>query len=349
MRRSVYWAVTVILGLVTCVVISGCGGEKPTKTARVTIFDKINHKGETEAQRRGLRGRVHTVQTERTVLRERLASKGRWTYATESYTPSGRQEETAAYLKDSLCLYRVVTSYAADGKASGVERSRRGKLQSREMFKRDSRGRISESTNYGPKGELRFRSVPTYDKSGNHIGGTTYGADGTAQITGAEKYDDNGNLIESSMKFPDSLEIGRMTYDSGGNLMEVCSSVNGKLQSRTAYVFSKDGHRIKTTRYHGDGSFWDAGSARYDNNWNRVESIDYTASGTIKKREVTTYDNARNHLSETLYGPGNVLLSKDRYEYEHDAHGNWVKRTQYNSKTGSRPLEVQRRKISYYE
>jgi hypothetical protein len=92
----------------------------------------------------------------------------------------------------------------------------------------------------------------------------------------------------------------------------------------------------------------------YDAVGNRVETTYYLVSGnTTSGKEEYEYDDKGNIRAMTLRGADDSILSKETYQYEFDAVGNWTKMTTSNvifdgGKLTTQPAEVTYRRITYY-
>ncbi len=343
-----------LIALTCAVIMSGCSGG--TKTARLNIIDRIDHKGETSVQRNGLRGAVRSVRTTKAdfVMKSaRLTQQRPWLFIVKSYTKEGKFTYEAGYRPDGSCLFRIAIARNSEGKAIGRTDFRRGKLR-REEYKLDSQGHISEVMMYGPGNVFSGRKVCTLDRDGNATRVVSYGADGEKESTMIQKFDADGHTTEQASQNPEGREMSREIRrdDPNGN-GEFVQYYEGKLQQRWIDTTFGNGRGFRETRYNADGSIRGSSARRYDSNWYLAEDIRYTAKGTMQRRDVFTNDPRGNHLSKAHYGPGNVLVSKKIYRYQYDAMGNWIKRVALSpkslrGKSTLQPVEVQYRKITYW-
>lgn len=91
----------------------------------------------------------------------------------------------------------------------------------------------------------------------------------------------------------------------------------------------------------------------YDERGRRVENETYPVVGDRVGQESHRYDE-RGNVAETLVlDAGGAVLSRTRYEYEFDAHGNWIKMTAAVAVSNAgrveyEPTEITRRVITYY-
>ena len=91
----------------------------------------------------------------------------------------------------------------------------------------------------------------------------------------------------------------------------------------------------------------------YDERGRRVKNETYPVVGSRGGRESHKYD-ARGNVAETVVrDAGGAVLSRTRYDYEFDAHGNWIKMTASVAVSNAgrveyEPTEITRRVITYY-
>lgn len=95
-------------------------------------------------------------------------------------------------------------------------------------------------------------------------------------------------------------------------------------------------------------------TATYDMKGAKIDTAYFLgASGSLTGREVYKYDDKGNIVEMTLFNADGSVLSKEKYEYEFDAMGNWTKMTTSvavieNGQMSFEPTEVTYRIIAYY-
>jgi hypothetical protein len=126
---------------------------------------------------------------------------------TQEYAPDGREVET---------------TYKADGSVAE-------KLTVK--HKRDTEGRITESSFAHSDGSVRSRSVRSYDSQGRFIGGATYNGDGSLSNTSVTVYDINdkvrdftlynptGGVIQKQIRSGEFLELTLFNDRDGSTIM----------------------------------------------------------------------------------------------------------------------------------
>jgi hypothetical protein len=98
-----------------------------------------------------------------------------------SYDIYGRRNEELIFDSSGSVARRTTREYLSDGNEQETIYSADGSVDKRLTFKfkRDSEGRITESSIFGSDGNLSSRSESSYDSGGRFIGGSTYNPDGS--------------------------------------------------------------------------------------------------------------------------------------------------------------------------
>ncbi|MGI9105031.1 MAG: TonB family protein [Pyrinomonadaceae bacterium] len=95
-------------------------------------------------------------------------------------------------------------------------------------------------------------------------------------------------------------------------------------------------------------------TATYDMKGAKIDNAYFLGTGgALTGKEVYKYDDRGNIVEMTLFNADSSVLSKERYEYEFDALGNWTKMTTSvavieNGQMSFEPTEVTYRIIAYY-
>jgi YD repeat-containing protein len=192
----------------------------------------------------------------------------------------------------------------------------------------DAKGRETERTFLNAEGVITSRAVSAYDGRGRKVEMTFYNPDGAVNHVQTFVYDDRGKLIREAHLNPDGTvrNVSVYTYDAGGRLREwSMQKPDGSLSQRKVSNYDEKGREIEWTVYRGDGTPALGQRSSYDERGNVVESL--------------------------RYGNG-VLVSRETFTYEFDAHGNWVERrlVRETVKEGYSltEVEVSYRTITYY-
>jgi periplasmic protein TonB len=95
-------------------------------------------------------------------------------------------------------------------------------------------------------------------------------------------------------------------------------------------------------------------TATYDVKGAKIDTAYFLAAGaTLTGKEVYKYDERGNIVEMTLFNSDGSVMSKEKYEYEFDAMGNWTKMVTSvalveNGQMKFEPTEVTRRFIAYF-
>jgi protein TonB len=95
-------------------------------------------------------------------------------------------------------------------------------------------------------------------------------------------------------------------------------------------------------------------TATYDMKGAKIDTAYFLgASGSLTGKEVYKYDDRGNIVEMTLFNTDGSVMSREKYEYEFDAMGNWTKMTTSvavieNGQMSFEPTEVTYRIIAYY-
>jgi len=120
-----------------------------------------------------------------------------------------------------------------------------------------------------------------------------------------------------------------------------------RVRTETSKLMSKGG---KLT----EGSRVVLETATYDMKGTKIDTAYFLgAGGSLTGKEVYKYDDRGNIVEMTLFNTDGSVLSKEKYDYEFDAMGNWTKMTTSvgvieNGQMSFEPSEVTYRIIAYY-
>ncbi len=120
-----------------------------------------------------------------------------------------------------------------------------------------------------------------------------------------------------------------------------------RVRTETAKVLVKEGKIVESPRVVLETATYDMKGAKIDN------AYFLTAGGALTGKEVYKYDDKGNIVEMTLFNTDGSLLSKEVYQYEFDAMGNWTKMITSvavieNGKLNFEPTEVTYRSLSYF-
>ena len=120
-----------------------------------------------------------------------------------------------------------------------------------------------------------------------------------------------------------------------------------RIRTETSKLVSKGGKLTEGARVVLETATYDMKGAKIDT------AYFLGAGGSLTGKEVYKYDDRGNIVEMTLFNTDGSVLSKERYDYEFDAMGNWTKMTTAvavieNGQMSFEPTEVTYRVIAYY-
>jgi protein TonB len=120
-----------------------------------------------------------------------------------------------------------------------------------------------------------------------------------------------------------------------------------RVRTETSKLMSKGGKMTESARVVLETATYDMKGAKIDT------AYFLSAGGSLTGKEVYKYDDRGNIVEMTLFNTDGSVLSKEKYDYEFDAMGNWTKMTTAvavieNGQMSFEPTEVTYRVIAYY-
>ena len=120
-----------------------------------------------------------------------------------------------------------------------------------------------------------------------------------------------------------------------------------RVRTENAKLVFKEGKMVEGQRNVLETATYDIRGAKIDN------AYFLSAGGALTGREVYKYDDKGNIVEMTLFNADGSVLSKEKYDYEFDAMGNWTKMVTSvavveNGKLGFEPTEVTFRFLAYF-
>src|SRR5437764_8609452 len=120
-----------------------------------------------------------------------------------------------------------------------------------------------------------------------------------------------------------------------------------RVRTETAKVLVKDGKIVEGARALLETATYDMKGAKIDN------AYFLAAGGALTGKEVYKYDDKGNIVEMTLFNADGSVMTKEVYQYEFDAMGNWTKMVTSvaiieNGKLSYEPTEITYRSLSYY-
>ncbi len=255
---------------------------------------------------------------------------------------------------NGLEIDRVERQFDASGNVISVVDS-----DSRLVMEYDLNQRLVRIDNDGTLGVRRTQLMNTWDANGNRI--RVADSDG---VSVESQYDARDQLVAriwlGQLASTDTNSLAnirpaslKMTYDSRGlmsSLKRFSDPAAAELLGTTHYQYDPLGRTEKILHQSAVDAVWAELDTQWDvagqlSQWSvqsQVTNYQYDATGqlvsatdaanaTIKERY--QYDATGNRAdSNVLVGPGNRLLSDDKYEYRYDAEGNLIDRVDRTSR-----------------
>jgi len=183
----------------------------------------------------------------------------------------------------------------------------------------------------------RYKRVPLrttqFDRAGKKVESVHYRIDGVALPKTTYSYDSNGVLLKGTFYSALSGEPYVETvygYDSQGALTEVIERniKDNKVFSRKLY--SQDLNYLDLVEYDSDNVV--RGKVRFSlNNQDKVrEVVSFSPQGKILGKEIISYDENGNRAGMVLLPSDGSPKTREKYTYNLDGRGNWVKKTLYH-------------------
>lgn len=183
---------------------------------------------------------------------------------------------------------------------------------------------------YNPDGSLLSRTDYVRDARSVKSEAILYDAKGTMREKRIFKADERGNIIEWQNTRPD-----------------------GSIHSKSSYSYDESGNNTEWVIQNPRGAVTDKWVYGYDEQGRVVEESRYYADGTLDMKHVHRLDDKGLRRESEIYKADGALVETQRYDYEFDSTGNWIKKTTSKLSAGSSegafvPISITSRTVSYY-
>lgn len=270
------------------------------------------------------------------------------TYALKGPVRTFRTEVATFVMKDGNWVEgprvpQMEASFNTDGNRTDFYiYNQQGVVGRRIEMKFDGR-RMTEAINYDGAGKMWLRQVDLYDDEGRKKGEVSYNGDGSLRSKTTFKRNDRGQLLEVAEYSAAGLLMEQFTYKYEGATVfsneRKIYRPDGVLQATELYTTP---NRRDTTVYRPDGSVANK-SVRIGR-----EVAYYNADGSLQK--FTTISEPDRLLDELTINQKEPTTRQSQIPDQVDAQGNWTKQTKwFTDASGTRPLMVTYRAITYYE
>ena len=198
------------------------------------------------------------------------------------------------------------------------------KLASKNVFKYDANGNMTELANYSSDGKLVSTIKTTYDASGYPISEETILGNGNVDLRSTIKTDAKGNRIEQN----------DVRADPTGTLFNF----------KQFYSYDEKGQLIERAVYRDNGAFFYKYGFTYDANGNKTEWTRLTSNNAVLGKVVYKYNDKNNLIEQNEYEGASTLKSSFTFTYEYDKKGNWIRQ---NKLQDNKVIEIKERQITY--
>jgi len=198
------------------------------------------------------------------------------------------------------------------------------KLSSKNVFKYDEKGNMTELSSYTSDGKLVSTIKTSYDANGAVTSEQTILGNGNVELTSTIKSDAKGNRIEQQ---------------------DVRSNATTNLFNYNYfYVYDEKGQLLERTAFRGNNTLAFKYIFKYDAAGNKIEWTQGGSDGSIVGKVLYKYDDKNNLTEEIVYDSKGEVKSTFTYTYEFDKKGNWKSRTKLQD---NKAIEIKERQIIY--
>ncbi len=176
-------------------------------------------------------------------------------------------------------------------------------------------------------GAINWIDSFSYDRLGNNIAEVRYNKDGSLSSTISKKYDDSARITEQVFKFPKEPKEAKFP-----------------VPNRYVYQYDEAKQTQQWKCFRGN-DFLRGGITRFDPSGNEVEDDGIDSAGQVIQKWVGTCDKYGNQLTAVATNPAGKTTYKQKWTYEYDPTGNWIKQTYYGF---DQKTEFTERCITYY-
>jgi len=198
------------------------------------------------------------------------------------------------------------------------------KVLSKNVFKYDANGNMTELSNYKADGKVNSTIRYTYDASGKLIKEETILGNGTVDLVSAIKTDTKGNKIEQE----DVRPMGNTVFNY-----------------KYYYKYDEKGQLTERIAYRGNGTLLFKYIFNYDSNGNRIEWIQHGQDNAVVGRVIYKYNEKNNVTEQNEYNGDGSVKANYTYSYEFDKKNNWIRRKKMQD---GKVVETKEREVKYY-
>lgn len=189
------------------------------------------------------------------------------------------------------------------------------------VYRYDKYNNLQSSCSYNTQNKLEDSSVHEVDKMGNRIIWKIFKGNGQQEWEYISEYDAAGNLLEINDFHWGRLEV-RHTYrynDLNKCNMESDYDPDGKLRQKKLHKYDDEGNRVETIDFNGTGSFNARHTYAYNPWHNVIDEREYKIDGSERHTKILReWDNQDNLTELKQYDEDGKLLYMGRF----DKYGN---------------------------
>lgn len=198
------------------------------------------------------------------------------------------------------------------------------KAYSKNVFKYDANGNMTELSNYGADGKSTSTIKYTYDENGLLVKEETLLKDGTVDMVSTVKTDAKGNKIEQE------------DVRAGGNVL---------FNYRHVYTYDQKGQQLERVAFRGNGALLFKYNFTYDDRGNKIEWLQTGPNNTIVGKVVYKFNENNNMIEETHFKPDGTAAEAYTFTYDYDKKKNWIRQKKIQD---GKVVEIKEREYNYY-
>jgi len=215
---------------------------------------------------------------------------------------------------------------------------------------------LASDTGEQSREQKGFAEESIYDQDGFETLRLARAPDGSLLSRTTYKYDGRGNRSEEVLSDPAGGVREKKVFktDERGNVAEWQSvRPDGSTHSKSVYRYDEKGNSVEWVLMNARSAVADRWTYGYDGEGRVIEESRYYADGTLDTKHVHELDDRGLRKESATYNGEGALVETQRYEYEFDLSGNWIKKItlKLSARSGKDqfvPVSMAHRTITYY-
>lgn len=203
-----------------------------------------------------------------------------------------------------------------------------------------------------------LRQITKFNHQGQKVEAVPYRDDGVALPKSTSSYDAVGRLLKAHHYQVNGtiwLE-NTYTYNSDGTLKDDIQrdlEESNKVITRKSYSHDLKRNLTEISEFDGDGKLREHFGFVRDAQCRIIEAYGYNKDNSLRGKAIPVYDGKNNVIESTVYSDTGAILERQRFDYEFDERGNWIKQVSSkwlveNGKEVFKPQHITFRKFTYY-